>query len=240
MGSRRAGRSAGIPIAERDARAQPEGMPGTRPDHRDHPEAIKVLVVDDHPALREGLDGLLREEDGFLPLGALPGTDEIARSIETLRPDVVILDYALTQEDGLSVCFRIKQRPDPPGVVLYSAYVDPVFAVPATLAQADAIVSKAAPVDELLRVVRRVAHGTRQMPPLFPDAMSAASSRLAVEDLPIAGMLFSRVAVREIAETLGVHPQEVRARALKIISELQARDRIVGDAEARQAAFSLG
>ncbi len=215
-------------------------MPGTRPDHRDHPEAVKVLVVDDHPALREGLDGLLREEDGFLPLGALPGANEITRTVESLRPDVVILDYALEHEDGLSVCFRIKQRGDPPGVVLYSAYVDPVFAVPATLAQADAIVTKTAPVEELLEVVRRVAHGVRQMPPLFPDAMSAASSRLAAEDLPIAGMLFSRVAVSEIAETLGVHPQQVRARALKIIGELQARDRVVGDAEAKQAAFSLG
>jgi DNA-binding NarL/FixJ family response regulator len=215
-------------------------MPGTCPGHRDHPDAVKVLVVDDHSALREGLDGLLREEDGFLCLGALPGVYGLEPKIESLRPDVVLLGYALEQDDGLSVCFRIKQRRDPPGVVLYSAHVDPVFAVPATLAQADAIVSKAAPVDDLLGVVRRVAQGARQMPPLFPDAMSAASSRLAAEDLPIAGMLFSRVTVREIAETLGVHPQEVRSRALKIISELQARDRIVGDADARQAAFSLG
>ena len=201
-------------------------MPGTRPDHRDHPDAIKALVVDDHPALREGLEGLLREEDGFLPLGALPGAIEIADAIDTLRPDVVILDYVLERDDGLSVCFRIKQLPDPPAVVLYSAYVDRVFAVPATLAQADAIVSKTAPVDELLAIVRRVARGGRQMPPLYPDAMSAASSRLAADDLPIAGMLFSRVAVRDIAETLGIHPHEVRARALKIIGELQSRDRI--------------
>lgn len=215
-------------------------MPGTRPDHRDHPDAIKVLVVDDHPALRGGLEGLLREEDGFLPLGALPGATQIASAVDTLRPDVVILDYALEQDDGLSVCFRIKQRRRPPRVVLYSAYVDPVFAVPATLAQADAIVSKTAPVEELLEVVRRVAYGTRQMPPLFPDAMSAASSRLAAEDLPIAGMLFSRVAISEIAETLGVHPQEIHARALRIIGELQARDRIFGDAEAKPAAFSVG
>ena len=210
-------------------------MPGTRPD----PDAIKVLIVDDHPALREGLEGLLGEEEGFLPLAALPGAHEIASTIDFARPDVVILDYALEHEDGLSVCFRIKQRGNPPGVVLYSAYVDPVFAVPATLAQADAIVSKAAPVDELLEVVRRVAGGARHMPPLLPDAMSAASSRLAAEDLPIAGMLFSRVAVGEIAETLGVHPQEIRARALKIIGELQARDRVFGDADARPAAFSL-
>jgi DNA-binding NarL/FixJ family response regulator len=210
-------------------------MPGTCPDARDHPDAIRVLVVDDHPALREGLDGLLRAEDGFLMLGALPGATDLAFAVEALRPDVVILDYALERDDGLSVCFRLKQRRDPPGVVVYSAYVDPVFAVPATLAQADAIVSKSAPVEELLDVVRRVADGDRQMPPLFADAMTAASSRLAPEDLPIAGMLFSSVAVGEIAETLGIPPQEVRSRALRIIGELQARDRIFGEGEARPA-----
>jgi DNA-binding NarL/FixJ family response regulator len=201
-------------------------MPDQRPDEQ--PDAVRVLVVDDHPALQEGLDGLLRHEHGFLPLGALPDANEISAAIEGLRPDVVILDYALAQDDGLSVCFRIKQRPSPPAVVLYSAYVDPIFAVPATLAQADAIVSKTAPVEELLSVLRSIASGERRMPPLEPDAMSAASARLAPEDLPSAGMLFAHVAVSEIAATLAVHPDRVRAQALEIIGELQAGDRITG------------
>jgi DNA-binding NarL/FixJ family response regulator len=213
-------------------------MPTRRPDEQ--PDAVKVLVVDDHPALREGLEGLLRQENGFLPLGALPDADEISATLDRLRPDVVILDYALEQDDGLSVCFRIKQRPSPPAVILYSAYADPVFAVPATLAQADAIVSKTAPVEELLSVLRAIASGERRLPPLDRDAMSAASARLAPEDLPVAGMLFARVTVREIAETLDVHPDRIRAQALKIIGELQARDRITGAAGARQAAFSAG
>ena len=211
-------------------------MPSRGPDQP--PEAVKVLVVDDHPALRQGLGGLLRQEDGFVPLGALPDANQLSATIGELRPDVVILDYALEQDDGLSVCFRIKQRPDPPAVVLYSAYVDPIFAVPATLAQADAIVSKTAPVEELLDVLRSIAAGARRMPPLDREAMSAASARLAPEDLPIAGMLFARVKVAEIAETLAVHPDRVRAQALKIIGGLQARDRITR--VEKQAAFSVG
>src|ERR671910_1343149 len=106
-------------------------MPDQRPDEQS--DAIKVLVVDDHPALREGLEGLLRQERGLVALGALPDAKAISATIDLLRPDVVILDYALEQDDGLSVCFRIKQRPDPPAVVLYSAYVDPIFAVPRRL-----------------------------------------------------------------------------------------------------------
>ena len=104
--------------------------------------ALSVLVVDDHPALRAGLERLLDQEAGYRLLGAVSSEAELAVALQRHRPDVVVMDYALARGDGLSACFRLKQRPHPPGVVLYSAYVDDVFAVPATLAQADAIVSK--------------------------------------------------------------------------------------------------
>jgi DNA-binding response OmpR family regulator len=68
----------------------------------------------------------------------------VARS----RPDVVVLDCALGAGDGLTTCFRLKQQPR--AVVLYSACVDHVFAVPAAIAQADAAVAKTAPIDQLL------------------------------------------------------------------------------------------
>ena len=63
-----------------------------------------------------------------------------------------------------------------------------------------------------------------------PEAIEAASSRLDAEDLPILGMLFARIRVEDIAATLGVDPREVRSRALRIIGELQARDRRQGHA----------
>jgi DNA-binding NarL/FixJ family response regulator len=125
----------------------------------------------------------------------------------------------------LSACFRLKQGARPPGVVIYSAYVDNVFAVPATLAQADAIVSKNAPVDALLTAIDAVAAGASEVPVPDPEAMDAASSRLDAEDLPILGMLFARIRVEDIAATLGVDPREVRSRALRIIGEMQAQDR---------------
>lgn len=187
---------------------------------------VSVLIVDDHPALRAGLEGLLGQADGFTSAGALADERELAAMLEQQRPDVVLLDYALEQGDGLSACFRTKQRQDPPGVVLYSAYVDRLFAVPATLAQADGMVSKTAPVDELLAVVRDVADGALRMPTPDHDAVEAALSRLAAEDLAVAGMLLARVDVAAIAETLGVRPRAVRSRAVRIIGELQAHDRV--------------
>ena len=186
------------------------------------PPAVTVLVVDDHPALRAGLEQLLDQEPGYRLLGAVSSEADLAIALQQHRPDVVVMDYALTRGDGLSACFRLKQRPQPPGVVLYSAYVDDIFAVPATLAQADAIVSKSGPIEVLLTAIDAVAAGKTQVPSPDPEVIEAASSRLDAEDLPIVGMLFARVRVGDIATTLGVEPREVRARALRIIGEMQA------------------
>jgi DNA-binding NarL/FixJ family response regulator len=192
--------------------------------------AVSVLVVDDHPALRAGLKQLLDQEPGYLLLGTVSSEAELAIALQRRRPDVVVMDYALTRGDGLSACFRLKQHQRPPGVVLYSAYVDDVFAVPATLAQADAIVSKNDPVEVLLTAIKAVAAGESTMPSPDPEAIEAASSRLRTEDLPILGMLFAGIRVDEIAGTLDVEPREVRSRALRIIGEMQAQDRRQGHA----------
>jgi DNA-binding NarL/FixJ family response regulator len=186
---------------------------------------VSVLVVDDHPALRAGLAQLLDHEAGYRLLGTVSSEAELTIALQRHRPDVVIMDYALTRGDGLSACFRLKQRPRSPGVVLYSAYVDDVFAVPATLAQADAIVSKSDSVEVLLTAINAVAAGTSHVPAPDPEAIEAASSRLRAEDLPILGMLFAGLRVDDIATTLGVDPRDVRARALRIIGGMQAQDR---------------
>ena len=74
------------------------------------PPAVSVLVVDDHPALRAGLEQLLDQEAGYRLLGAVSSEAELAIALRRHRPDVVVMDYALTRGDGLSACFRLEQR----------------------------------------------------------------------------------------------------------------------------------
>jgi DNA-binding NarL/FixJ family response regulator len=188
---------------------------------------VRVLVVDDHPALRAGLEGLLAVEPDLQCVGTIDGITGLEEMVRREHPHVVLLDYALGSDDGLTTCFRIKQRADPPAVVLYSAYVDDVFAVPAAMAQADAIVSKSAPAGELLSIVRRVSRGWSQRPQMEPDVMEAASARLLTEDLPIAAMLMNATPVPEIAGVLDMPVADVRSRALRIIGRLQARNRLI-------------
>ena len=78
---------------------------------------VRVLVVDDHPALRAGLEGLLRNEPDVECVGTLAGTDGLMAAVRDRRPDVVVLDYALGSDDGLTTCFRLKQQPHRPAVL---------------------------------------------------------------------------------------------------------------------------
>lgn len=183
---------------------------------------VRVLVVDDHPALRAGLEGLLCNEPGIECVGALDGTVGLLSAVRDLRPDVVVLDYALGADDGLTTCFRVKQLPQRPAVVLYSAYVDDVFTVPAAIAQADATVSKSAPIDDLLSAIHGAAAGTVPRPVLDPERIQAASARLLTEDLPIATMLLAGTPIADIADTLDATIADVRHRALRVIGRLQA------------------
>jgi DNA-binding NarL/FixJ family response regulator len=192
---------------------------------------VRVLVVDDHPALRAGLEGLLSNEPGVECIGALHSTDGLQAAVHDLRPDVVVLDYALGAADGLTTCFRLKQQPHPPAVVLYSAYVDGVFAVPAAIAQADATVSKSAPIDQLLSAVHGTAAGTQPRRRHDPEHVQAASARLLTDDLPIAMMLLAATPVGDIADILETTATDVRNRALRIIGRLQASDATDGAGE---------
>ena len=186
---------------------------------------VRVLVVDDHPALRAGLEGLLSSEPGIECVGALSGTAGLVSAVRDLRPDVVVLDYALGADDGLSTCFRVKQQPQRPAVVLYSAYVDDVFAVPAAIAQADATVSKNAPIDDLLSAIGAAAAGTAPRPEFDAERIQVASARLLTEDLPIAAMLLAGTAIADIADILDTTSADIRHRALRIIGRLQSGGR---------------
>jgi DNA-binding NarL/FixJ family response regulator len=196
------------------------------PTSADPSSDIRVLVVDDHPALRAGLEGLLAAEPGVECIATHSGVGRLLSAVRETRPDVVVLDYALEKHDGLTTCFRLKQQPNPPAVVVYSAYVDPVFAVPSAIAQADAIVAKGAPVSDLLSAIRDVVTGTAERPELDPELMEAASARLLSEDVPIAAMLVAATPMAQIAHVLGTSVDDVRRRALRIIGRLQAGDRL--------------
>ena len=123
---------------------------------------IRVLVVDDHPVLRAGLEAVLRTEPGFVCVGTAADGHELRAAMGQTRPDVVLLDWRLGDEDGLALCRTLRAGPAPPEVVLYTATADPGLDGQAADAGAHAVVEKTADIDELFDTLRLAVRGRRQ------------------------------------------------------------------------------
>jgi DNA-binding NarL/FixJ family response regulator len=182
---------------------------------------IRLALLDDHPAVLAGLRRLIEHEPDLLLVGAAPSAPELARQLGTQRADVVVLDHDLARSDGLAHCRRIKDRPRPPAVVIYSAFASPALALAARVAHADAVVSKTEPVSTLLTAIRLVAAGETVLPEIPRESYATATERLAGEDLPVLAMLLDGESPPAIAEALRTEPAEIAWRAQRIIGRIR-------------------
>ena len=186
-------------------------------------QMLRIALLDDHPAVLAGLRRLIDAEPDLTVAAVAASAPELARELDGLRPDVLILVYDLARNDGLAHCRRVKSRPNPPAVVIYSAYAGPALTLAARAAQADAVVDKAEPVQALLAAVRRVANGEVVMSPVPREAFEGAVARLEDDDLPVFAMLLDREPLDSIAEVLRVDHAEANRRAQRIVGRLRPR-----------------
>src|SRR5947199_10812021 len=99
------------------------------PDESDHASGrVRLLIVDDHPAVRGGLQQLLDDQADFEVAAAVATADEALSIAEREPIDVAVVDYQLGGRNGLWVSRKLKRLAQPPGVVIYSAYTDGVLA----------------------------------------------------------------------------------------------------------------
>jgi DNA-binding NarL/FixJ family response regulator len=115
---------------------------------------IRVLVVDDHPVLRAGLEAVLRAEPGFVCVGGAEDGETMWRLLRRARPDVVVLDHRLGQEDGIELCRALRAEPQPPSVLLYTADPGAALERAALAAGASGLVDKAVDVGALFDAIR--------------------------------------------------------------------------------------
>jgi DNA-binding NarL/FixJ family response regulator len=114
---------------------------------------IRVLVVDDHPVLRAGLEAVLRAEPGFRCVGTAYDSDTLWPLLRRTRPDVVVLDRRLGDEDGIEICRELRGEPAAPAVVLYTAEYEGARA-PGLAAGAADVVDKGVDVGVLFDAIR--------------------------------------------------------------------------------------
>lgn len=184
---------------------------------------LRVALLDDHPAVLAGLRRLIDSEPDLAVAAAASSATKLACELDGLRPDVLVVDYDLARNDGLSHCRRVKSRPQPPAVIIYSAYAGPALTLAARAAQADGVVDKAGPVPALLAAIRSVASGEIVMSPVPHGAFEAAVARLDDDDLPVLAMLLDREPLDSIAKALRTDEAEIGWRAQRIVGRLRPR-----------------
>ena len=185
------------------------------------PTRLRVLVVDDHPAVRLGLLQLLDDQPDFDVVDAACTAEE-ARSLAERQPiDVAVVDYQLGARSGLWLTRMLKRLQPPPRVVIYSAFSDGPLAAACVVAGADGLVSKGGTGDELCHAIRAVARGQSRLPLVPPTLAGAMRRRLGSEEQAIFGMLLAGIHPDEIATTLGISAQSLDSRRWAMLHKLE-------------------
>lgn len=182
---------------------------------------IRVAFLDDHPAVRAGLQAILATEPDLQVVGFAADEHELWPLLQRTHPAIVVLDLHHPGRDGLALCLRIKRQPDPPAVVLFSAYTPTALVVAAAVAGADAIVSKSSAAATLLEAIRTVALNPRTIPPITPQMKADAAARLDPADHAILAMRVAGDSPVEIAATLGVPDATIAHRIAAIVAKLE-------------------
>ena len=176
------------------------------------PRPIRVLLVDDHPAVRLGMRQLIDDQPDMHVVVAAADADEALNQPEW-PIDVAIVDYHLGEaEDGLWLTTELKGIPTPPRVLVYTAFADGALAVAALIAGADGLLGKHELGDELCCAIRRLARGQHNLPAISPSVAHAMRARLAGRDQAIFSMLLHGIAADAIANRLSITPGELHER----------------------------
>jgi DNA-binding NarL/FixJ family response regulator len=181
---------------------------------------IRVAVLDDHPAVRAGLGAILAPEPDLVSVGYAADEEELWPLLRRTRPSVVVLDVHHPGRDGLALCLKIKSELQPPAVVLYSAVTPAALVVAATVAGADAVVSKASSARELLEAIRTVGHHAGALPPISRRMRAEAAARLDPSDHAVLAMRLAGDPPGEIGAILGLSVSAVVERITAIVASL--------------------
>ncbi|HSD78698.1 MAG TPA: response regulator transcription factor [Solirubrobacteraceae bacterium] len=182
---------------------------------------IRLMLVDDHPAMRTGLLAVLDAEPGLVPVGAAEHSEEALALYQRAKPDVVLLDVHLPGESSLVLCRRLKSRPPAPRVLFYSAHADASVGVSVVLAGGDGLLSKGAPARELFDAIRTVHRGGTMLPAADPAAVQRVRDAVPEEDRPLMAMLLDGATPADAGRVMGLDPEAMTRRVDRLLSRLE-------------------
>jgi len=195
---------------------------------------IRVLVVDDHPLVRDGLTAVLRVEPDMDVVGALGTAEAALAMVERARPDVLVVDNSLPGMCGIDACQEVTRRAPRPRVVVLSGAPTASLMRRAVAAGAVGFVAKES-ATAVLRDAGRAAHaGDAYFDPSLARFVVELAGRgtrgrgphgLTPAELDVVALLPKGLMNREIAETLGIKENTVKTHLRHALRKLAVRDR---------------
>ena len=126
---------------------------------------IRILVVDDHSVVRQGIITLLEDEEDLLIAGEASDGDEVWDMIETVTPDVVLLDLTMPRMSGIEVIKQIVPAFPAVKILVFSMHNNADYMISAATSGASGYLQKDTSRDEMLRAIRSIAKGELYFPP---------------------------------------------------------------------------
>jgi DNA-binding NarL/FixJ family response regulator len=190
----------------------------------------KCLVVDDHPAVRQGLGLMFGDAPDLELVGDVERGEDALEAIERLQPEVVIMDVRLPGIDGISAVKRIAEAGAGVKTVMFSAYGDKRLLSDALSAGARGYVMKGSPPEDLLRAIRTVVAGKPFVDPSLSPALLISQvgpdAPLSEREREILQLLAEGLHTEEVARRIGLSTETVKSDTKRAILKLEADTRV--------------
>jgi DNA-binding NarL/FixJ family response regulator len=188
---------------------------------------IRVLIVDDHPLLREGVTAVLQEEADISVVAEATRGAEAIELFRQHRPDITLMDLRMPDMSGTAAIAAIRAEFPNARIVVLTSYAGDAHAVNALKAGASAYLLKSMLRKELLDTIRTVHAGKRRVPPeiAIEIAEHAADDTLTERELEVLRRVGGGLSNKQIAQQLTISEGTVKAHMKSILPKLGARDR---------------
>jgi DNA-binding NarL/FixJ family response regulator len=188
---------------------------------------IRILAVDDHPLIREGIARLLERESDLQLVGEAESGREAIRQFRAQRPDITLMDLQMAEMSGLDAIIAIRSEFPEARIIVLTTYPGDVQVLRALKAGAQAYLLKTTLNTELRQTIRAVHAGKKWLSPeiSYQIAEHATDDALTAAEVRVLRLIASGLANKEIAAQLSVSEDTIKGQVSKILSKLGARDR---------------
>ncbi|GIF39823.1 response regulator [Actinoplanes xinjiangensis] len=198
---------------------------------------IRVVIVDDHPVVRDGLRGMFAGDDRFTVLGEAGDGREALAVTEAVTPDVVLMDLRMPVMDGVTTIRELKARGSAARVLVLTTYDTDSDVLPAIKAGATGYLLKDTPREELFRAVVAAHRGESVLSPtvagrLMGQLRSPAKEPLSQREIEVLTLTARGCSNRETAKRLFISEATVKTHLLHAYTKLGVRDRAAAVATA--------